>query len=138
MVPRILAGRTRETGNSKNNFLRKMRISPSSFVARRRIFFMLCSCEVLVGRRSPRFEVRRKPEVEFFENFRPHFIGSLPTRAAQKRYCRFSLNLAVRRRLNGGTTQGVPLPGLFPPWEFYALPNAKIRFSRFSEIVFLE
>ena len=137
-VPWILGGVARETGNSKIIFLRKMRISRSSFVAGRPFFFVLCNCGVLVGRPNPSFEIWKKPEVEFFENLRPRFNGWFPRRLARKRYTRFSLNLAVRPRLSGGTTQVVPLPGIFLLWEFYALPNAKIRFSRFPQIVFLQ
>jgi len=59
--------------------------------------FILCAYGVLVLGPNPRFKIRKKPEVEFFENCRPHFNGWFPRRFARKRYCRFSLNLAVRR-----------------------------------------
>ena len=127
----------RGTGNSKKTFLRKMRISRSSFVAGRQFFFILCAYRVLVVRRKHWFENRKEPEVEFFENFRPHFNGWLPTPAAQKRYCRFSLNSAQGRRLSWGRTLGVPYPGVFPAWEIFDILNAKIRFSLFRKILFL-
>ena len=71
-----------------------------------------------MGRRKHRFENRKEPEVEFFENFRRHFNGSFPRRFARKRDCRFCLNLAAGCILNGGTTLGASLPEIIVPSEF--------------------
>ena len=67
----------------KCEFLRHLSSQGAQF------FFILCSLGVLVGRWNPRMEMRKKPEVEFFENRRCHFNGWFPRLVARKRDQRF-------------------------------------------------